>query len=248
MKKYDAAFYKSIRRGSRSSAEELVPLIIEMANPRSVIDVGCGTGAWLSVFQNNGISDVYGIDGPHVRKESLEISSERFMHCDLMNPPCLDRMFDLAICLEVIEHIPADHAENMVDFLIGLSPLVLFSAAIPYQDGVIHINEQWPEYWVGMFRKKGYVAIDCLREKVWNNDRVEYWYSQNIMFFVKMEDVGYYPLLKNAYAFLSSHPLPLVHPKQYLKKVKLEDFPINELLAAIYRKTMKVAIKRLRRL
>ena len=48
--KYAEQFYAEQREGSLCSAREVVPLILELVNPRSVVDVGCGVGTWLSVF------------------------------------------------------------------------------------------------------------------------------------------------------------------------------------------------------
>ena len=79
MQPYTEDFYKDIKDGSRSSAKEIVPLVLELVRPRSVIDIGCGIGTWLSVFVELGINDVYGIDGAHIDRKKLEIPEERFL-------------------------------------------------------------------------------------------------------------------------------------------------------------------------
>lgn len=162
------------------SAEEIVPIIMEWINPKSVIDVGCGTGTWLSVFRKLGVQSVLGIDGSHVDKNLLHISSQEFLEHDLIEPIHFDRKFDLVISLEVAEHIPEESAEIFVDTLISLGDYILFSAAIPHQGGDGHLNEQWPSYWNKKFRERGFTLHDYIRPLVWNNEKVKPWYKQNI--------------------------------------------------------------------
>ncbi|HEY9783918.1 MAG TPA: methyltransferase domain-containing protein [Candidatus Obscuribacterales bacterium] len=181
---YNAGFFDLLRQGSTPSARHIVPMLLHLFKPSSVVDVGCGEGAWLSVYRELGVDDVFGFDGPWVNKERLLIPGEKFAVLDL---PCqsIPRRFDLAMCLEVAEHLPEKDAENLVDFLCRLSDNIVFSAAIPGQDGVGHVNEQWPEYWDAFFRKRGFVAKDCLRWQIWNNPKIDWWYRQNLLVYTK---------------------------------------------------------------
>ena len=99
---------------------------------------------------------------------------------------------------------------------------MLFSAAIPFQGGTHHVNEQWPEYWVKRFHDRGYAVIDCLRQKIWHNDNVEWWYAQNILMFVQREHLARHPLLQQACANTANHQMALVHPKKYLSVIRLQ--------------------------
>ena len=159
---YNNNFYLTYYSGSRRSAQEIVPLIVDMLNPKSVVDVGCGLGTWLEIFLDQGIDDILGIDGSWVNTELLKIPEEKFFKFDLKNPLFIDRKFDLAISLEVIEHLPPDCADIFIESLIRLSPVILFSAAIPHQGGDNHVNERWPTYWVDLFKKKDYVVTDII--------------------------------------------------------------------------------------
>lgn len=213
---YTEDYYKDIQENSRRSAKEIVPLILELIHPRSVIDVGCGVGTWLSVFKECGVRDIMGVDGDYMDKKMLQIPQERFLSFDLSEPLRMDRQFDLVVSLEVAEHLPSKCAERFVDSLVRLGPVILFSAAIPFQGGVHHINEQWPDYWVKYFQQKEYVVIDCIREKVWQNNNVEMWYAQNILMFVRQDYLKSHPLLKKAVENTAISQLSIVHPKKYL--------------------------------
>ena len=180
---YTEKFYLDQKDGSLHSAKEIVPLILNDVKPKSVVDVGCGLGTFLSVFREYGVQDILGIDGDYVEKKMLLIPQEKFQPMDVSKPFYLNRAFDLAVSLEVAEHISQDAAVSFVDSLTKLAPVILFSAAIPFQGGTNHVNEQWPEYWAELFHQKGFVPIDGIRPRIWKNDRVAFWYAQNILVF-----------------------------------------------------------------
>ena len=182
---YTEHYFRALEEGALRSAREIVPIVLEFVQPRSVVDVGSGTGAWLSVFAESTIEDVVGIDGDYIDRSALRIAPERFVARDLSKPFQLARTFDLVVSLEVAEHLPAESASTFIDSLAGLGPVVLFSAAIPYQIGTNHVNGQWPDYWAVLFAERGYEVRDVVRPRVWANERVEPWYAQNILLFVR---------------------------------------------------------------
>ncbi len=102
---------------------------------------------------------------------------------------------------------------------VNLAPAVLFSAAVPHQEGEHHINEQWPDYWAKRFLSKGYVPIDCLRKQLWDNDEIDWWYAQNLIMFVKQSDLGSYDRLSAYTGQATLNQFALVHPRNYLRVV-----------------------------
>ena len=163
---YDRKFYSSIRDLSRTSAKEVVPLVLELIPVKSVCDLGCGDGTWLTVVREHGITDILGIDGEYVTEDLLQIAAANFQSMDLSGPISLPRSFDLAISLEVAEHLPESRAASFVENLTHLAPAVLFSAAIPGQGGRDHLNEQWQTYWAALFAQHDYVLCDALRPQI----------------------------------------------------------------------------------
>lgn len=209
---YSPDFFRYQSGGSRRSADIVAPLVISLIKPTSVVDVGGGVGTWLRAFMDQGIDDVLGIDGEYVDRSALQIPADRFMPADLTQPLTIDRRFDLVVSLEVGEHLPVDAARTYVESLVGLGPVVLFSAAIPGQGGQQHLNEQWPAYWAAHFRSFGYVPIDCLRLALWNAEGVDWWYRQNAMLYVPEGALESLPALRD---HVRADPFPLVHPGLY---------------------------------
>lgn len=215
---YSRRWHEYVDEGARRSAKVVVPLIVDLINPQSVVDVGCGFGAWLSTFRDYGVEDLLGLDGAHIDAESLTIVPEQFLACDLADPPAIDRRFDLVICLEVAEHLPELLSEDFVAFLTDLGPIVLFSAAIPFQGGEHHINEQWPEYWAERFERRGYVVVDSIRSSVWQDPDVEWWYAQNILLFVDEDEIAGRPRLRTMSLQTKRSQLAMIHPRRFLEE------------------------------
>jgi SAM-dependent methyltransferase len=180
---YDEQFFNSIEAGSLEAARVIVPILLGFMRPTSVVDFGCGRATWLKAFQENGVAEVLGLDGPYVDSNKLLINSRDFISVDLVKPVRLGHRFDLAVCLEVAEHLPAKGARNLVGSLAAAAPVVMFSAAIPGQAGTNHVNEQWPKYWEDMFSKLDYRRLDAIRPLIWFDTRIAWWYRQNIYLF-----------------------------------------------------------------
>jgi SAM-dependent methyltransferase len=227
MQYYNDKFYKFRQEASISSAREVIPIILDLIKPKSVIDVGCGVGTWLTVFRELGIEDFMGVDGDWVDRNMLMIPPENFLSFDLSGPLKLKTQFDLVVSLEVAEHLPEECARDFVESLTALGDVVLFSAAIPFQIGKHHINLQWQTYWTEIFKEKDYLAIDAIRKRIWQNDKVEYWYAQNILIFAKRDYIETHPDLKKEYDNTCVSLLSIVHPKM----LQLNSTPIRIILA-----------------
>ena len=214
---YERSFYQTMADGATGSSAVVVPLILEYVTPTSIVDVGCGPGGWLAEFRRHGIEDVLGIDGPWVDPAMLEIPKERFRVADVGQPIQESRRFDLVVSLETGEHLPPESAATFVKSLVGLGSLIVFSAAIPFQGGNNHFNEQWPDYWASLFDAHGYTFVDCVRPRIWNNPNVEWWYAQNTFFVVERARLDEFPKLQAAAAETRSGQLSIVHPRAYVE-------------------------------
>lgn len=227
---YNHAFYSSYRGISYDSAKEVLPRVNSLVSPRSVVDVGCGIGAWLQVWKDLGVRHVVGIDGFHVRKNELVIERSEFLSMDLESPGNVSESFDLAQSLEVAEHLPPDKARRFVDFLCSLSPIILFGAAIPFQGGALHVNEQWPEYWAELFDLNGYVCCDAIRDHVWNSPGCAYYYAQNTFLYIKRSELAKYLELNSVSRNTNRFVLSRVHPRKWMES---QNMPFEILLSKL---------------
>lgn len=207
---YDAAFFARLAENSLASARIIAPMLIELVEPRSIVDVGCGVGSWLRAFAENGIRELHGYDGDYVDRAQLLIDPARFTPIDLSQTFSIEGRYDFAICLEVAEHIPARNGPHLIEELVKAAPVVLFSAAVPGQKGPGHVNEQWPAYWRAIFEHHDYAMLDPLRPRLREDRRVMWWYRQNVLLFASRRSIGSNPRLK-AWAEQPTVELPWLH-------------------------------------
>lgn len=195
-------------------ARRMLAPVLGAVAPSSVLDVGCGIGAWLEAAAEHGITDVIGVDGEWIDCRALRVPVEKFHAMDLARPLDLGRRFDLVISLEVAEHLPAERAESFVDDLVRHGDLVLFSAAIPGQGGNGHVNEQFQDRWAREFARHDYAPTDLVRRRIWGDPHIFWWLQQNAVLYVKRSRLNAFPELARL-GPVAPETLPVVHPALY---------------------------------
>jgi len=185
---YDSDYYERVVEGPAArSAGRIAQSILDDFTVTQVIDVGCGTGALLQTLRDRGC-EVFGLEYAeaalkYCRARGLNVTKfdlERDGFCDT-------RTFDLAISMEVAEHLPEMAADRYVELLTRFSSVIVFTAAPPGQGGNDHVNEQPPSYWINKFRQCGFEYAEELSQRwreTWKaSGDVESWYHQNLMIF-----------------------------------------------------------------
>jgi SAM-dependent methyltransferase len=188
----------------------------------SVVDVGCGGGQWLRASLELGATRVQGFDLIPIDDNSLAVARDLITITDLSAPMTPSERFDLAVSTEVAEHIAQSCADKFIKNLCAFSDVVLFSAALPYQGGINHVNENWLEYWNRLFRSENFICFDIFRDLFWHDTRIPYFYRQNCVLYVhskwcrNFENIGLRPTLE---------PRSLVHPELLLQAVNRARHP-----------------------
>lgn len=231
--RYDRKFYEDYRAHSLASARAVLTTLYGSVQPGSVVDLGCGIGTWLAAAKDLGSSEILGVDGDHVDRDQLLIPPERFLPADLSRPADLGkdaRRYDLAMSLEVAEHLPESSAASFVEALTRFSDLVLFSAAIPHQGGTGHINEQWPSYWGAAFARQGYRMIDLIRPSHWQDPQVAYYYAQNCFLYVAESALDEHSGLRESEIPPDHWSLETVHPARWAQANDPKRLPLRSVL------------------
>lgn len=206
---YDRTFYDVIRPGCQSSADAVVAVLASTGVIRAgnrVLDVGGGEGWWSAACETIGCTATC-LDDGDVPPEARAVADWRKR--DLRTGVIVEGDFDVALCLEMAEHLTERAAGSLVRSLCDAAPVVVFSAAIPGQGGTGHVNEQPPAYWAQLFSNENRDVSGAWRWLIWNDDRVENWYRQNLLVAVKPGHV-----LTRSVMFTGpwAHPLHVVHP------------------------------------
>jgi hypothetical protein len=212
---YGAGFHSTRHADTKYAADRILSILYrEFPELHRVIDVGCGVGTFLHSAKAHGAKHIKGVDGEWVNRDELVIVSSEFHSVDLKYPPQMDESYDLAITLEVAEHLPKENAEQFVEWLCNLAPVILFSAAIPGQGGVGHQNEAWQSYWAALFERQGFRVMDIIRPEIWHDQNIYFWYRQNILVYTKE---GHFDSISR-----TSNPIDIIHPELYLQKLRLK--------------------------
>lgn len=211
-KAYSSDFYAYTNIVAIPSARVIVPKVVNLLSPESVLDVGCGAGAWCSVWIENGVPKVMGADGEYVDRAHLLIASDQFLAADLSQPFLAGSRFDLVTSLEVAEHIHESQADVFVENLVRHGDIILFSAAVPGQGGEFHVNEQPLEYWREKFAGHGYQCFDPVRPIVREEHTVAGWYRFNTLLYVAKSRVATLPKAIKSCAVLPGSPIPSNYP------------------------------------
>jgi ribosomal protein L11 methylase PrmA len=182
---YNYEFFEAIKTSEIDSSLDCVKIVQKYLKPESVVDIGCGSGIYLKALNDIGVKDICGYDGSSAAIDTQMIVDKIKVH-DLRNPLILDRMYDLAMCIEVAEHLEEEYADTLVETLVNLSDVVLFTAATVGQGGHGHIFEVEHEYWIDLFEQYGFrhdkELSDIMREEMYEKD-VVWWIPKNLMIF-----------------------------------------------------------------
>lgn len=223
---YSRKFFAHLREGSADSARTLAPIVLDIHPARTMVDVGCGVGGWVKAFAGQGVNAV-GIDGDYVERKQLLIGEDRFVAHDLNRELDVadlcrrygnDDRFDLAISLEVAEHLEPARSDGLVRDLTALADVVLFAAAIPFQGGAGHINERWQSWWAQKFAANGFDPFDVLRRDIWGRRDIVWWYKQNTIFYVKRNSAAHARFVAR-FGEPADTMFDLVHPELFRGKV-----------------------------
>jgi glycosyltransferase involved in cell wall biosynthesis len=204
--------HQRLREPTRYTATVVRAILEKWFEFHSVIDFGCGTGSWLNCFAINTDRTILGLEMETFAPHEMEIDPGLILHLDLGLYVNLQRRFDLALCVEVAEHLDPVHASHIVENCVRHSDVVLFSAALPGQGGLHHLNEQLPGYWAALFEKHDYAVLDRLRPQIWEDPQIPIWYRQNLLLYVRRSSPSFHAILARSNDGAAGQPLALAHP------------------------------------
>lgn len=246
MSGYNEVFFDYVSAVATRSAGRVWPLLLESIPIRSILDVGCGRGAWLAAAMQLGVPEVTGVDGAYVARETLLIPPERFVPADLKDGFAVPGRFDLVMSLEVAEHLPPERSAAFVAGLVRHGDLILFSAAPKGQGGHDHCNEQDYPYWQRLFAAHGYVAVDYLRPLLLKAREVEPWYRYNLLLYATPARLEALPADLQSCRIPDATPVADLSPLPYrLRKVCVRLLPVP-VMTALARVKEAMTVRRAR--
>lgn len=183
---YDKRYFTEIESKEVEQANNLCDIICKIYDPKIVGDVGCATGLYLVPFHVKG-TETIGWDNAEYAVGEKRVPT--VVDADITKKLPKQRV-DLAICLEVLEHIESGLSKPVIENITKLSDVIIFSAAQVGQGGTGHVNCRPREYWEGAFMMQGFKrdieAEHKIREHVTKGKHAG-WFRRNLQVFVKYE-------------------------------------------------------------
>lgn len=128
--------------------------IIRDLHPSSVLDAGCAMGFLVEELVKRGV-DAHGIDvSEYAISQVHESVRDRCAVQSLTEP--LQRRYDLITCIEVVEHIPPEQADEALANLCAATDRLLLSTTPQDFGEPTHLNVQPPEAWSAALARHGF--------------------------------------------------------------------------------------------
>ena len=165
---YNQVIFEAFSRYAEAAAPGVAEVLTRMfPHVKRVVDIGCGTGHFVRALRRLRV-DAEGLEySPRARQVAAAELGITVSPLDLRSADRLAiRSADLAMSIEVAEHVPPMLGDNLVALLTRTAPLVFFTAATPGQGGTGHVNEQPNAYWIDRFSARGFGFEESTTEAV----------------------------------------------------------------------------------
>lgn len=134
--------------------------LIEVYQPKNMIDVGCGAGHSTKYFIDRGINGL-GVEGFLPAINASPIKEHIHVHDYVESEFVPENEYDLAWCCEFVEHVEEIYSDNFMKTFSKCS-VVSMTHGVPGQPGHHHVNCQPAEYWINKFELLGFVYNESL--------------------------------------------------------------------------------------
>lgn len=155
-------------------------MFFKKENAKSIVDLGCGTGYYVTQMRKEGLK-ADGFDG---NPFTPEITGNVCGVFDLSSVKQLEP-YDWVLSLEVGEHLPQKFEDSFIQNIhINNKKGIILSWAIKGQGGLGHFNEQNNDHVKEKICKLGY-SNDIESENILRKKCDLYWFQDTVMVFRK---------------------------------------------------------------
>lgn len=154
-----AQWIEGLAAFDRDNETVILAIFAAFGVPKSYLDVGSGDGAMVNVAEKLGV-EVNGLD------QLPRPNHPKLLQVDLRKLTDLGSLYDLVTSIETAEHIEPEYANVFLDTITRHARhRVVFTAAMPGQQGHGHVNLHDAYYWREKFYRRGfdYNEPDTLR-------------------------------------------------------------------------------------
>jgi glycosyltransferase involved in cell wall biosynthesis len=159
---YDAAYYRQhcgpIPYGRSRHWFEFFGRIADTLNrslkPRRVFDAGCAWGLLVEAFHDRGV-EAWGVDLSSYAIGQVRQDLQPYCRVSSLTEP-IEGSFDLIACIEVLEHMPENEANQAIRNLCRATDAILFSSSPSDLTEPTHVNVRPIVSWLRLFSEQGF--------------------------------------------------------------------------------------------
>lgn len=153
-------------------------LVAMFPKVQTIADIGCGNGAYTRYLEDAGF-DAYGFDGSPLTPDFCQ-QADFSQSVDIGT-------YDMALCLEVGEHIPARYEQTFLYNVCNAARRwVVLSWAVPGQGGDGHVNCR-DNYWVVQQMQRRGFNLDAEKTFALRAAATVSWFKNTLMVFHKVK-------------------------------------------------------------
>ncbi len=160
---------------------------------KSAYDFGCGTGMYIQVLLDRGVSTL-GFEGSLGVKKEIKTDEKNIVFANLEYPISLEYLpRDLVLSIEFAEHLSKAGGELLYDTMTKLSKKWIVMTASP-GEGECHLNPQPRQYWIDKivkrkthtyYEKESEEFMDYFKSAILQKDGL-IWFKRDLMIFRKI--------------------------------------------------------------
>lgn len=184
---YGPSYFEMVDETSAQKVDIMATSILRDLRPRSVVDVGCGTGNLIDALRRRDVR----VRGLEYAVAALDLCRARGLpvdRFDIENDQLWSDIgsFDVVVSMEVGQQLDPLASDRYVGMLTSLGRVVVFSSAVPGQKDRAPRNEQPHDFWQERFGDLGYVLDDAVTaswRREWQSEGTAPWFANNVMVF-----------------------------------------------------------------
>jgi len=140
--------------------------LIHTQQIKSLVDVGCGTGAATSYFHKRGV-DVTCVEGSSEGIANSLLPADRIVQHDFSRGPWYPKkVVDVAYSVEFLEHLAVEHLDNVVAMFKSARYVII---AASKNGGHHHVNVHCRWWWIERMTAYGFEFSHALTDEVLKN-------------------------------------------------------------------------------
>ena len=131
--------------------------LVRSLAPETAFDAGCAIGFMVEALWDRGV-ETHGRDISSFAIDEVRPDVRPYCAVGSVTEP-IEGVYDLVLCIEVLEHVPEDDGIVAIKHLTAATSQILFSSTPSDFEEPTHVNVRPPIYWIRHFASHGFAPV-----------------------------------------------------------------------------------------